>query len=534
MSKKKEITRTVEKIEETHETIFRSGVIAASKTMSLCAPAIRGLHLVLTDRVPTIGVDKYFRCYVSPTFIDECREAAAKVSKSSPCKMCGADSHHPIAYIGGAICHESWHLLRSHFERAKNNNVLTEEQGYVWNVAGDTEINASLLQVFKLANVPSKLCLPDFAILPSSNNLPEGKLVEEYYYLLMDELNKLKKKCKTCNGTGKKQDKGQPGKGQDQGQGQQGQGQQGQGQGQGQDQQEKEQEHGHSHEHGHGNSGVEDSCPDCGGTGFEPQSFGKADSGSGADGHERDYEAGEPGPDNPHTGLSEIESRMIRKEVARQIQEAAKQKGNIPGGWKLWADEEIGAPKYNWRSELRKVIARSINTVPGDRIRTFKRLSRRCSSVGHRVILPSFHDSVPTVAIVQDTSGSMGKDNMRVSLEETKGVLKVSQAKVKYINCDMNADKAQNVSSIKDISLYGGGGTDMRVGITAALAERPCPDIIILFTDGYTPWPKDPLPKGKQLVVCLVGKSACEVNEVPQWARVVKIVDEVVDKRDVL
>lgn len=231
--------------------------------------------------------------------------------------------------------------------------------------------------------------------------------------------------------------------------------------------------------------------------------------------------------------MSEIEGRMIRKDVAKNIQKAAKQRGQMPGGWELWANEELGSPKYDWRSELRKVVSRSLNTIPGDKFRSYKRLSRRCASLGHRVILPSYHDTSPNVAIVQDTSGSMGTDNMRISLEETKGLLKAVQAKVSYINCDMKADKVQNVHNVKDINLYGGGGTDMRVGIKAALEVRPVPDIIILFTDGYTPWPDNPLPKGKQLVVCLVGQSACEVNEVPQWARTIKIIDEVVDKRGV-
>jgi predicted metal-dependent peptidase len=126
----------------------------------------------------------------------------------------------------------------------------------------------------------------------------------------------------------------------------------------------------------------------------------------------------------------------------------------------------------------------------------------------------------------------MGKDNIRISLEETQGILKGSATRVKYINCDMAADKTQMVNKINQIDLYGGGGTDMRIGITAALQEKPTPDIIILFTDGWTPWPSERLPKGVQLVVCLVGQSACDTNEVPQWARVIKIVDDIVDQRN--
>jgi predicted metal-dependent peptidase len=220
---------------------------------------------------------------------------------------------------------------------------------------------------------------------------------------------------------------------------------------------------------------------------------------------------------------------MIRKEVAKEIQEAVKNRGNLPGGWKMWADDELGVPKYNWKSELRKVLSRSMHTVPGDSLRSYRRLSRRSAAMGHRVILPSHHNSTPHAAIIQDTSGSMGSDAYVSSMEETKGFLKAIQTPITWINCDAAADKGQTVHTISNIDLYGGGGTDMRVGIKAALDLRPMPDVIILFTDGYTPWPEEPMPRGVQLIVCLVGHAACKVNEVPDFCKVVKIVDDLVE-----
>jgi predicted metal-dependent peptidase len=487
------------KEEDTPEERFRSGVIAAANSMPLCAPAIRGLNLVMTEseNLPTMAVDKYFRCYVNSNFVNKLIEEAKAVSATEPCAQCGATSHHDISYVGGVICHEAWHLLRIHHERARNTNVASEAQGYVWNVAADAEINDGLLQVFGLANVANKLCLPAGVIQPKDIEQPEGKLAEEYYYALLEDI-KEKNKCGTCNGTGKKGGKKGKGKGQ------------GQGQGQGQ--------------------GDED-CPDCNGTGQKPNPYGESDCGSGADGLARDYEKGEPGPDEAQVGLSEIEGRMVRQAVAKNIQQAAKQRGNLPGGWELWANEELGVPKYNWRSELRKRISRSLNTVPGDRYRSYRRLSRRCASLGYKAILPTHHNTVPNVTVVQDTSGSMGSDAIQASMEETRGILKATTANVKYLNCDMNADKVQDIRNVRDISMFGGGGTDMRVGIRAAEETRPAPDVIILFTDGYTPWPSKP-PRNSQLIVCLVGQHACETVEVPTWARTVKIVgDDIVDQR---
>src|SRR5437764_1272375 len=52
-----------------------------------------------------------------------------------------------------------------------------------------------------------------------------------------------------------------------------------------------------------------------------------------------------------------------------------------------------------------------------------------------------------------------------------------------------------------DVQLTGGGGTDMRVGITAATRARPAPHVIVVLTDGDTPWPDEPT---RARLVCAV------------------------------
>jgi len=71
------------------------------------------------------------------------------------------------------------------------------------------------------------------------------------------------------------------------------------------------------------------------------------------------------------------------------------------------------------------------------------------------------------------------------------------------------------------LRLQGGGGTDMGVGIAAAGQLRPTPKIIVVLTDGFTPWP-DTLPKGvESMIVCLtVGDSLATA---PSWAKKILI-----------
>lgn len=505
------------------EGYFRSGMAAAAKAMSFCAPAIRALTPVFTDRVPTMAVDKYFRVYANPDFILEMIEMAKNVSAENPCAACGDSQHHPIAYVAGVICHEAWHPLREHHVRAQDAELTNF---YIWNIATDMEINDDLMQIFG-HNTP-KLCLPPVQVMkdgdkkeggvlvPKVFDMEDGRLAEHYYYELLKKADEQREKlkelmkelgdmqCPSCGSFGQDQnaegsDGDQDGQGQGQGD-QAGDGSEGQGQGQG------------------------GSCSTCGSKGMTGEFGDFGDCGSAMDGRTRDYEEGPPKQDGKVPGLSAAEQRMVRKNVAKEIKEAAKSRGNMPGGFSRWAELELEAPKYDWRQEMKKVLRYTINRVPGDELRTYRRLGRRTASVGYKAILPSHYNPAPRAAIVQDTSGSMDDKALQESLVETEGIIKATGAAVTYINCDMQADVQQNVSSAKQAKLYGGGGTDMRVGIKAAVESHPQPSLVILFTDGYTPWPEERLPFGMQLVVCLVGDHACKVNDVPHWIRAIKIV----------
>ena len=74
--------------------------------------------------------------------------------------------------------------------------------------------------------------------------------------------------------------------------------------------------------------------------------------------------------------------------------------------------------------------------------------------------------------------------------------------------------------------MQGGGGTDMRVGIKGAIEQGyPIPNIIIVMTDGYTPWPKRPV-RGVKVVACIIdSNSPSVVDAVPSWIKTVEVKD---------
>lgn len=72
----------------------------------------------------------------------------------------------------------------------------------------------------------------------------------------------------------------------------------------------------------------------------------------------------------------------------------------------------------------------------------------------------------------------------------------------------------------RQASLPGGGGTDMDAALGTVLAARPAPDLVVVITDGLTPWPaKRP---AREVVVALL-PAPFAPPAAPAWANVVKV-----------
>jgi predicted metal-dependent peptidase len=121
----------------------------------------------------------------------------------------------------------------------------------------------------------------------------------------------------------------------------------------------------------------------------------------------------------------------------------------------------------------------------------------------------------------------MREDDLAQVLVEVDGVLKavgVRGTGVRVLACDTAVQAARTVRSSREVQLLGGGGTDMAAGIEAAVETRPRPQIVVVLTDGFTPWPAE-APPGVRVIVVLVGQGRRAAPRVPEWARVV-VADE--------
>jgi len=239
---------------------------------------------------------------------------------------------------------------------------------------------------------------------------------------------------------------------------------------------------------------------------IDPTGVGSGRCGSCAHGVPEDWENSE------EEGMSPAHASLLRRKVANDI----KAIGSAPGDWKRWADEVLD-PKVDWRTLLAACIRRAIAIRAGVSDYSYCRPSRR-QHVFPDVVLPSMVQQEVEVAVVIDTSGSMGDDDLGQAMAETRSILRTCGASGATVLCaDADVSSAQRVFDPDKIKLIGGGGTDMRVGIAKALELHPRPDVIIVLTDGYTPWPER--RPAADVIVCLVGKY--HASSGPEWARVV-------------
>jgi predicted metal-dependent peptidase len=243
------------------------------------------------------------------------------------------------------------------------------------------------------------------------------------------------------------------------------------------------------------------------------------DCGSGADGCDR------PGDGAPRRGIARQQGELIRVGVAAEMQRAETQwPGTIPAGWLRWA-ESVLPSKVDWRRVLAAEIRSAVAAVAGQVDYSYRRPSRR-AHLNPDVITPRLKRPVPDVAIVLDTSGSMHDGLLARALAEVEGVLSragLRGQRVRVLAVDTDVHAISRVSKATQVVLAGGGGTDMGSGIETAAALRPRPSIVIVLTDGFTPWPERP-PKAVRVIVGLLAQSWHGHEwQPPSWARTVVI-----------
>lgn len=241
------------------------------------------------------------------------------------------------------------------------------------------------------------------------------------------------------------------------------------------------------------------------------------DCGSGCDGVPRPWDC--------EGGRDKRDAEWFRLVVACELRRcSADHPGSVPAGWLRWA-EAVLPSKTDWRRVLAAELRLGVERVAGMVDYSYRKPSRRAGSAP-AVIFPSLVRPVPEVAVVCDTSGSMSAEQLGKALVEVEALLRqLGLRNVSVLACDAAVHAISKVARASDVLLAGGGGTDMGEGIARALALRPRPSVVVVLTDGYTPWPPEPV-RSARVIVGLIRRGPAGGgfwDAPPQWARTVHL-----------
>lgn len=331
--------------------------------------------------------------------------------------------------VTGLLWHELEHLLRHHLERGDTLELLDVHEQRLWNIACDCAINDDAKA--------ARLALPPGGLYPQRFGLEPGGLDEHYYWILKQRL---------------------------------------------------EPKYPQNHEDPPTQGQTEPSGQEAGGcTATGPRTPGMTHTHAPAE----ERQAWElPQDHSEYPALSPTDLNILRREVARAALEYHLGRGDLPLGVLRWA-QAVGNPTVPWQHLLRHFVHRGVRLGAG-RVRPSYERPHRRQGVYRDVILPGTYDLKPHVAVVLDTSGSVGEAMLGQALAEVDGILRWAKVEVTVLCVDAAVYTAQRVHRARQLRLQGGGGTDMRLGIEAALQLRPCPVAVVVLTDGLTPWPETP------------------------------------------
>jgi predicted metal-dependent peptidase len=460
-------------VEHEAETRLAAATLRLHWERPYLAAALWAVQRIARPGLGTMATDARWRLYYDPDAV-----AAWTVEETA-----------------GVVYHELAHLVRDHAGRG-----AAAASPWLWNLAADAEINDDLRG--------EGVVLPGEPVTPATFGLPDGWLAEAYYRALLE---------RPAPPVAVAGDGGEAGGGE------------GGGDDSGGDRDRRPGQGGASRR---GRIVPGPGAGRCGSAATgqpEPWELGGARGAAGG-GHD----GGAPGAAAPSPaaagargaaagevpGVELAEAALIRRRVALDVQEHARGRGTLPGGWQRWAEAHL-TPKVDWRRELAALVRHAVARVAGASDYSYQRLGRRQSAF-RDVVVPALRQPAPRVAVVVDTSGSMGQADLDRALAEIAGILRSAGQRegLSVLAVDAAVHATRRVFRTDQVRLAGGGGTDMGVGIAAAARLRPRPEVVVVVTDGYTPWPAR-APAGTRVVVALTRKA----GSAPAWARAV-VVDE--------
>ena len=224
----------------------------------------------------------------------------------------------------------------------------------------------------------------------------------------------------------------------------------------------------------------------------------------------RDWLHGDVLPAKVKDQAEQAAAEQRAKQRVASAANMARMAGKLSGDLALMVDDMLEA-KIPWTEVLREYMTRIVKVRDN-----WQRRNRRFRS--H--YLPTRHSVVMgPIVFIPDTSGSMlnDADMEKICSEIAHCTMQTRPESVRVVWADASVKGEQVFApdefSYEALEPKGGGGTDMRVPLQ--YVEQYEPQVVVLMTDGYTPWPSHcPFPV---ICICTTG------HTVPDWMEVIRI-----------
>lgn len=472
------------------------------------------------------------------------------------------------------VVHECLHVVCNHFQRAENSG---QDDWHVSNVAEDLEINQMIVTI-------SRLRMPEGTLIPkkltkqlpwmTGIDVPPQQTMEKYYNILGGGSNN---KNEAGQSEQDQQDQGQSDDDSEQDNtngmpinDQSSSGNYQQKSSDSDSQSDEEQDAGNSN--GGSDSTVEDKQDASnGGSGSGEDDLDGDDDSSNSSGSGDDSES-DNGMDgstssesgskqNPCGGVppedvsDEADSAGIPKApIDQQIKahistvDAAKERASAlgtPGAGTLEDQFAFdvskfgGDPPIDWRRNFRPIFQKAVSSQAYRKTATsFRKINRRGSAFMKDVVFPGMVGYQIKVVMAIDTSASVVSYGDQLSLicknaeEIMKAVMRNNKNGFSCFCVDTQIKPEKIMTSIDDLDLTGGGGTDMAPAFKYVneLKGKNRPDIFILASDGEFMWDKclEYWPDDMKVIIMITSKDQFvngEPKTIPAW---------VMDRADVI
>lgn len=227
--------------------------------------------------------------------------------------------------------------------------------------------------------------------------------------------------------------------------------------------------------------------------------------------------------DERFPAASRAETSRAAHTAAAGLHATPPRHGDPLGSWRDWAAALAGPPRVPWQDALGGHLRAAVTTQAGHLHRTFTRPGRRTQP---GVVTPAWRAPQVDIAVIVDISGSV-EPNLPTILRELAGIASAAGMTAERTPVYAVDDAVASVSTLTATTRLAsreGHLTDLRPGFTAVTHQARPAQIVIVVTDGLTPWPQQ--EPAASVIVALTGTGTVRDDarpDVPAWADIVEI-----------